>query len=260
MEELNEIEIMEREYHWFLQTEIPSCVKYLRNILQECKGRLPFTISEIGRPVREERLMMNPANGGDYLKCVATVTGTSVTAADVTFRISSLKNPPQMIRFGIPPEAPYLLQQLQDAFNSVSEALLELTVKEDSYEYRSAEEVTRLVQPVVTHLMRARTTLTIPKKRTFEELKSPAHRRHFVPPLPNDMSASFYIQAHKMIFALYQVLPSAQNFDCFQAEVSIPWLTEVMVLLTVALQSCQQLLDKVNIFTQNLDLAPKSFE
>lgn len=49
-----------------------------------------------------------------------------------------------MIRFGIPPEAPYLLQQLQDAFNSVSEALLELTVKEDSYEYRSAEEVTRV--------------------------------------------------------------------------------------------------------------------
>ena len=158
-----------------------------------------------------------------------------------------------MIRFGIPPEAPYLLHQLQDAFNSVSEALLELSVREDSYEYRSAEEVARvgtvvyhgeltdigvkhhftlsggnqhiqncrpfefqLMQPVMSHLMRARTTLTIPRKRTFEELKCPAHRRHFVPPLPLDMSASFYIQAHKMIFALYQVLPNAQNFNCFQ--------------------------------------------
>lgn len=35
------------------------------------------------------------------------------------------------------------------------------------------------------------------------------------------------------------------KFDSYQAECSVPWLNEVLVLFTVALQLCQQLKDKV---------------
>lgn len=37
------------------------------------------------------------------------------------------------------------------------------------------------------------------------------------------------------------------KFDSCQAECSVPWLNEVLVLFTVALQLCQQLKDKVSI-------------
>lgn len=37
------------------------------------------------------------------------------------------------------------------------------------------------------------------------------------------------------------------KFDSCQAECSVPWLNEVLVLLTVALQLCQQLKDKVGL-------------
>lgn len=36
------------------------------------------------------------------------------------------------------------------------------------------------------------------------------------------------------------------KFDSCQAEFSVPWLNEVLVLFTVALQLCQQLKDKVS--------------
>lgn len=39
-----------------------------------------------------------------------------------------------------------------------------------------------------------------------------------------------------------------------QAETSIPWLSEVLVLFTVSLQFCQQLKDKVLVFTQYKDM------
>lgn len=48
------------------------------------------------------------------------------------------------------------------------------------------------------------------------------------------------------------------KFDSSQAECSVPWLNEVLVLFTVALQLCQQLKDKVSyviktvFFFQNL--------
>lgn len=35
------------------------------------------------------------------------------------------------------------------------------------------------------------------------------------------------------------------KFDSCQAECSVPWLNEVLILFTVALQLCQQLKDKV---------------
>lgn len=105
------------------------------------------------------------------------------------------------------------------------------------------------------------------------------------PALPNDLAISFYVQSHKLICAVYfmQKDPQGQTkFDIFQvtwenllihhdfnllfsylkAETSVPWLSEVLVLFTVALQFCQQLKDKVSVFTQYKDMqkTPAAFE
>jgi hypothetical protein len=72
-------------------------------------------------------------------------------------------------------------------------------------------------------------------------------QKSLAPSLPEDLAISFYIQSHKLIFAVYQLsnVHGTMKFDSHQAECSIPWLNEVLVLFTVALQLCQQLKDKV---------------
>jgi len=49
--------------------------------------------------------------------------------------------------------------------------------------------------------------------------------------------------------AVYQLsnVHGTVKFDSYQFECSVPWINEVLVLFTVALQLCQQLKDKVNI-------------
>lgn len=68
------------------------------------------------------------------------------------------------------------------------------------------------------------------------------------PNLPDDLAISFYLQSHKLIFAVYQLtnIQGTMKFDSCQAECSVPWLNEVLILFTVALQLCQQLKDKVS--------------
>lgn len=68
------------------------------------------------------------------------------------------------------------------------------------------------------------------------------------PNLPEDLAISFYLQSHKLIFAVYQLtnIQGTMKFDSCQAEFSVPWLNEVLVLYTVGMQLCQQLKDKVS--------------
>jgi hypothetical protein len=67
------------------------------------------------------------------------------------------------------------------------------------------------------------------------------------PNLSEDLAISFYIQSHKLIFAIYQLTNNhgTMKYDSTHAESSVPWLNEVLVFFTVGLQLCQQLKDKV---------------
>ncbi|CAB0002174.1 unnamed protein product, partial [Nesidiocoris tenuis] len=69
------------------------------------------------------------------------------------------------------------------------------------------------------------------------------------PVLPEDLALSFYIQSHKLVFAVYQLSSThgTMKYECHQSEASVPWLNEVLVLFTVALQLCQQLKDKLGL-------------
>lgn len=53
---------------------------------------------------------------------------------------------------------------------------------------------------------------------------------------------------------MYKDSHGAKKFDITQAETSVPWLSEALVLYTIALQYCQQLKDKVLVFTQYNDM------
>lgn len=139
--------------------------------------------------------------------------------------------------------------------------------------FSSSEEVLHILRNLLGCLQRGRTSLIVPRKRTIDDLIKSRNmvcnplnwntwyvvkflsqwlrlfQKCLTPNLPEDLAISFYIQSHKLIFAVYQLSNShgAMKYDTYQAECTVPWLNEVLVLFTVALQLAQQLKDKVTI-------------
>ena len=73
------------------------------------------------------------------------------------------------------------------------------------------------------------------------------------PPIPAELVLSFYLNGWKLILAVYHIVvdpkTNMSKFNRYQAECVIPWVNDVLLLLTVALQSTQQLKDKVSLNT-----------
>jgi len=139
------------------------------------------------------------------------------------------------------------LQQTQDSANHLQSAIFFLESLGEEGSLKSAEEALYALNCVMGLLQKGRNALIIPKKRTIDDLVSSRNMKSLMPNLPSDLTVSFYIQAHKLIFAVYLLSQAAGHvkFDTFQAECSVPWLNDVIVLYSDALQLCQQLKDKV---------------
>ena len=74
-------------------------------------------------------------------------------------------------------------------------------------------------------------------------------QRGLVPTIPPELALSFYLQSWKLIFAVYHIVmdpkTNTSKFNRYQAEAVIPWVNDVVLYLTIALQTAQQLKDKV---------------
>ena len=75
-------------------------------------------------------------------------------------------------------------------------------------------------------------------------------QKSLIPPLSPELAVSFYLQNGKLMFAVYHVVPETKTggskFNRYQADCIIPWVNDVIFLLSVALQKSQELVDKVN--------------
>ena len=98
--------------------------------------------------------------------------------------------------------------------------------------------MTAFLSTVMGSLLRARQALVVPKKRTLEDLVNSKNVKSLVPPLPREVAVSFYLQSWKLIFAVYHMVTDkgVSRFDRYQAECVVPWVNDVLLLLTVALQ------------------------
>ena len=74
-------------------------------------------------------------------------------------------------------------------------------------------------------------------------------QRGLVPAIPPELALSFYLQGFKLIFAVYHIVADPKTnvtkFNRYQAEAVVPWVNDVILYLTIALQTAQQLKDKV---------------
>jgi len=143
-------------------------------------------------------------------------------------------------------------QQVQDAANHLHIAVDALESLDDDHQFQSAAEVLHFLNIIMSALQRGRTALVVPKKRTLEDLMNSKNVKSLVPPLPREVAVSFYLQSWKLIFAVYHMVvdKGVSRFDRYQAECVVPWVNDVLLMFTVALQTAQQLKDKLTIFQQ----------
>jgi len=274
IETTDEIAALQVEFDWLLTEEVNDILHQLQNIILECSRRFPVHVPGVETLVKTDKFQLaySVVSGQhqDQIKVIATIQGDNISNADINVRLHKHSSPNQ--RFIVQNDCQWKLHQIQDASNHLMSALnvlvsppLRYIEKEKRYDFTSAEEVIQMINSVMSCLQKGRNSLIVPKKRTIEELQSSRNLKSLQPALPNDLAISFYVQSHKLICAVYfmQKDPQGQTkFDIFQAETSVPWLSEVLVLFTVALQFCQQLKDKVSVFTQYKDMqkTPAAFE
>lgn len=180
------------------------------------------------------------------------------------------------MRTSIVNEHPWKLQQIQDAANHLQQAIAHIDNVDRHYLFKTSDEVMHVLGNILGSLQRSRTSLIVPRKKTIDDLiksrnmvnknfdkflyllihmlsKYDLHYGSFYfqkslsPNLPENLAISFYIQSYKLVLAVYQLenAHGSVKHETQQAECSVPWLNDALVLLTIALQLCQRLKDKV---------------
>jgi len=233
---------LQNEFKWVLRAEVHSILKKLRNILIECAHRFPVPLYENeGKKTEQFVLSVQP----DQLKATLTLTGDSITHGEISFKLT--KSPQNIQRTSITQDAPWKLQQVQDAANHLQKAINHIDDVDDVYNFKTSNEVLHVIENIWEALKRGRTSLVIPKKKSIDELIKGRNMKALSPNLSEDLAISFYLQSHKLIIAVYQLNNIHGNmcFNSCQAEVSIQWLNEVLLLLSAGLHLCQQLRDKL---------------
>lgn len=243
------------EFEWLLQNDVGATIGQLTQILTECAAGLTTT-------PKQYNLFYCSQNQLDVIKINTTLESYKITNAEINIKLSS-KHPIQTIKTCIKetPNNPFCwrLHQVQDAMNHLSNAIdllntspLRIDPNNTKYDFRSTEEVLQLINNVMNCLQKSRSSLLIPKKRTIEELQHSQNMQSIRPALPLDFSISFYIQAHNLVCSVYQLSQNANGPQIraeYQAEISLPFLSEVLVFLSLGLQTCQQVKDKLLTFS-----------
>jgi len=241
---------LRKEFIWVLRQQVHADLKKVHKICMECAHRFPVALYTNESKIKQEKFVLSVAP--DQLKCIVTLTGDSLTA-DVNFKVQRQQT--QIQRTTVTQDAPWKLQQVQDAANHLQTAIYHINNVDSTYHFKSSEEILHTVKRILNALQSGRSSLIVPRKKPIDELMKSRNMKALSPNLPEDLAISFYIQSHKLVFAAYQLtnVQGTMKFESCQAECSVPWLNDVLVLFTVALQLCQQLTDKVLVFAQYKD-------
>ncbi|KMQ91426.1 protein rogdi [Lasius niger] len=210
--EKEEAHNLQMEFEWVLHEEVHSSLSQLRNILMECAQRFPLALFGNDQHNKTDRFVF--AAPHDQVKCVAVLTGDSITNAEVNFKVQRQQN--INMRTSIQNEHPWKLQQIQDAANHLQQGIAHIDNVDRHYLFKTSDEVMHVLE---------------------------------------NLAISFYIQSYKLVLAIYQLenAHGSVKYETQQTECSVPWLNDALVLLTIALQLCQRLKDKICVFSQYKD-------
>ncbi|XP_027521601.1 protein rogdi homolog [Corapipo altera] len=273
--------VLEEEFKWLLQEEVHAVLRQLQDILKEASHRFALPTSGSGAALRQENFVLS-TSGTDQVKGVLTLQGDALCQADVNLKMPRNN---QLLHFAFREDKQWKLQQIQDARNHVNQAIYLLMNRDVNYQFKTGSEVLKLMDAVMLQLSRARNRLTTPATLTLPEIASSGLTKMFTPVLPPDILVNFYINLNKLCLTVYQLhvlQPSTtKNFKpaggsilhnpgamfefgsqryevshVHKVECVVPWLNDALVFFTVSLQLCQQLKDKISVFSSYWNYRP----
>jgi len=248
--EIEEIASLQREFDWILDVEVVSVLSQLKCAVQECATKFPIPVGEVNRdrPNLSDKFVLVTT---DQVKVVVTLTGDNISSADINLKLPRPHSKDVYHNTTVREDLPWTLQQIQDSANHVQQGADVLNNRGDQ-QFSSAAEVTNFLTGLMNSLQGARNALVVPKKRSLEDLVNSKNVKSLVPSLPREVAVSFYLQSWKLIFAVYHMVTDKgiSRFDRYQADCVVPWVNDVLLLLTVTMQTAQQLMDKIEIFYQ----------
>lgn len=266
--------VLHEEFQWLLREEVHSVLSHLQDILKEGCKRFVLPGREEDCQVKQENFILGSSTS-DAVKGVLTLNGDTLCQADLHIKLLKAN---QMLHTVFREDKQWKMQQVQDAGNHLHQAYRLVNSKDQSYQFKTGTEVNKLMDAVMLQLNRARNRLATPAAMTLPDLANGSAACMFNPALPQDLLVNFYIHHNKLCLVLYQVhtlQPNAnknfkpsggsvchaagsmfefmgQKYEVIQThkvESVVPWLGDGLLFLTLALQLCQQLKDKVSVFS-----------
>ncbi|XP_066545582.1 protein rogdi homolog [Amia ocellicauda] len=273
--------VLEEEFKWLLKEEVHAVLKQLQDILKEASRRFAMPMVGLEGLQKQENFILGSSTM-DQVKGVLTLQGEALTQADINLKMAKSN---QVLHFTFREDKQWKMQQIQDARNHVNQAVQLLNSRDESYRFKTGAEVNKLMDAVMLQLTRARNRLTTPATMTLPELASSGLMKMFTPPLPGDVLVNFYINLSKLCLTVYQLhvlqpntnknfKPSGSSvlhnpgamfeLNNLKFEVShvhkvecvVPWLNDTLVFFTISLQLCQQLKDKISVFSSYWNYRP----
>ncbi|KAM9780242.1 protein rogdi homolog [Neosynchiropus ocellatus] len=273
--------VLEEEFNWLLKEEVHAVLKQLQDVLKEASRRFSVPAPGLESQLKQENFILGSSTM-DQVKGVLTLQGEALSQADINLKVAKSS---QVLHFQFREDKQWKLQQIQDARNHVSQALQLLSSHDESYHFKTGAEVNKLMDAVMLQLTRARNRLTTPASLTLPELATSGLMKMFTPPMPGDVMVNFYINLSKLCLTVYQlhVLPpnTTKNFKpagssvlhspgamfelnsnrfevshVHKVECVVPWLNDTLVFFTISLQLCQQLKDKISVFSSFWNYRP----
>ncbi|KAL8594507.1 hypothetical protein ACOMHN_024952 [Nucella lapillus] len=270
---------LREELKWLLKDEAHSTLDSIEHTLKECSRCFPMAIQgttegrlltsdspeleKMTYPVQRLLLSGATSTSPSTMKCMVSLKGDNISDADIRFKHKEKGKDSQNYRTTILPGRDWKLQQIQDAANHLEEALQMVGYRQQDHTFTSPNELLMLLEKLKKSIQACRICLAIPKRKSLQELVHSKTREIFSPAIPQNVALSFYIHGSKVILAIYFLqMNGHQRMDVsqrIQLEAEVQWLSEAMVLFTVALQQCQQLADKITMVCQcgELDLETK---
>lgn len=220
----------------------------------ECSRRFPFRMGFGDQTlVKSQRNLLSSPNNTGQIKCVVTLAGDAICDADISFKHKAGKDHHIFKTKILPDRFSWKLHQVQDSANHLATTLSIISAQDPDHVYKSAKEVILLLEDLLKFLTLGRTCLAFPQRKSIEELIRNQNMQSFVPPVPNDVALSFYIHSSKLILTVYHLHALSQQVEIVsrhQVDCTIQWLNEAVILYTLAIQQCQQLLDKLKVLDQ----------
>lgn len=167
-----ELIVLQQELEWVLNEEVPRVFHLIMQVLKEGAGHFPMPLCGSDAPIKQEKFIMSTAahSTQDQVKCVVTVTGDTISQADINMKAA--KHQHQVHRTSVTPDAPWRIQQIQDAANFLQMAMQFLQGLGVKASLRTSSETLNILCQLIKLLQKGRSSLLIPRKKTIDDLLS----------------------------------------------------------------------------------------